>query len=995
MPGDKFPLFYQIEVDNKGLIQTLNWQINYTVFNSGPAVLGVTPQIQLLVGGDAVGSAVDGDPLDVPAGQGGFGTASGQTSGSATLTKPCSDLDTFSLQLTLEGIKDSCPRLCDLNIDCPDPACYCLYDNLDVNRESAASPKVNSVQGTSAIKLDDTFPIRICESDFASGFSKITLGITSEVMVDTCPFKVSNIARLAVSETEDCLNEFEACALVGQSTAASFEPLCKTPTITGTLTQTCISSICTCKKSIVNPYCGAQDCVSLINTVNKLTDQDAAFSLGGAAAPGVPIDGVTPYINIKVSSQPYVQNEGSNGFAGWCFDIPDHISPDQPYTGTALYLSDPTATGVALEAYYKNPNCNRGDYPTLYVNNLIGILQIFNNAATYENVGYTWQDIQTAIWNLLYGNITSSVGPVPPIPGILPHTDANVVKIINDAIAAQERYNSAVTDDAAAVCAALQPNNGIAGVVLVNDQPCVQIVGFQYSICSLSGVCVPSRTTVDLSPGLPGGELGPVATIGGIEFSGFSLPTTTPGPGTPANLYQKYNAGNPVETGLGLATDGDHEINNKEFVTIKLSSILAAAMSGSKLFITIGSAQNKEGTRFYYHNSAHGSPTDLSKYNTAGSYVNQGDLFTAEFTYAQWSTWDYLAVNAYTNSSNVPNPNILLVSIAYDTCDIIIPTGSIDYSVDFDVDQECTTCLVFNISEYCEGSHNFKYAVTDCDGGLIIAATPFDPSLEVKVCTGLDGIECVKVIVTFTSPAGTPLTFTQTVNLGTPVQSPVFVSDCIDIECAGGCEDCFDGPLLYITLKDQSCSPADQAVINNLLDELFPNRAAGFTINQINAICNSIQVTPDELASLDRCGLNFNLSLPTGDECCGLSLKFTNTVTVTVGDVNTTSSQSLNSVSNVVVVPGCVPEARPLSGKNKPKNNKEVKKNKMPSKAAKNTVSTGKSANSLPSKAVNNTKEIAGKSLGNNQKMSPSIVASKEVGKVIKPVVSKSVNRKY
>ena len=82
------------------------------------------------------------------------------------------------------------------------------------------------------------------------------------------------------------------------------------------------------------------------------------------------------------------------------------------------------------------------------------ILYIFNTATIYENTnGYTFGDIQTAIWTLLYAQITPSSYPYPGSlytysDGALytdptaPYVAANAYAIINDAILHTQNTNA-------------------------------------------------------------------------------------------------------------------------------------------------------------------------------------------------------------------------------------------------------------------------------------------------------------------------------------------------------------------------------------------------------------------------------------------------------------------------------------------------------------------------------------------------------------------------
>jgi len=196
---------------------------------------------------------------------------------------------------------------------------------------------------------------------------------------------------------------------------------------------------------------------------NTLTEYTTTF-------PGVNSISKSPniesYLNLTIltPTSPLVTPMNPTGlYSCWCFDIKDDVFQGQNYTANSISMLDPDALMLFSNLY--------NSYPTTYPLNTylqIGfnaILWIFNMAYQYETVNnYSYGDIQTAIWNLLFTNINAPPGPsyIPIITdGSVPYNAVNVAAILDDALRNINNYPNMIT----MVC---KTNKIIGNIMLLN-----------------------------------------------------------------------------------------------------------------------------------------------------------------------------------------------------------------------------------------------------------------------------------------------------------------------------------------------------------------------------------------------------------------------------------------------------------------------------------------------------------------------------------------------
>ena len=109
------------------------------------------------------------------------------------------------------------------------------------------------------------------------------------------------------------------------------------------------------------------------------------------------------------------------------------------------------------------------------------------------------------------------------------------------------------------------------------------------SLLTASAVAAP--IVFDFSPAPPPGAFGTsqVFTSGAYSLTAYGFITAT---GAATNLYHKYTVGDPAETGLGIAADGDHEIPPQYFVQLDVQNLIDAGFS--TLTFKLGSLQAGE-----------------------------------------------------------------------------------------------------------------------------------------------------------------------------------------------------------------------------------------------------------------------------------------------------------------------------------------------------------------------------------------------------------------
>ena len=399
-------------------------------------------------------------------------SAPGQICGCAQLSEAEANYDNLSLVFTIKGYQNICPVICPLTIVCDDKDdCYCLYS-------SGVAPTSAKIDGISKIPVP-TFPIKICPESLNKGTNDINFLFTYK-LPKTCPIEFNNTFSLTKTNSDgNCPTTIPStCDIVSRS-CVNYSATCETPVLSCEVTKTCELNICPCKTSSISRPCESLSCEEkfelldeLFPATNPLTN-DVTFNITSPFGPGLSINGVIPYVNIDVTTNSPLLGS----YAGWCLAYADKINVGPSYNAYPVNLSAPGA-GTAILNYYNN-SCDNTNRPAIYVDNLIGILQIFNNAATYEAVnGYIWSDIQVAIWTILFNANPQSSYNI--ISDGLSYTQSNVEAIINDALDAQERY-----DTGNDICVALVPNNNVGGIILINKTPCVQIMALQFPICSL------------------------------------------------------------------------------------------------------------------------------------------------------------------------------------------------------------------------------------------------------------------------------------------------------------------------------------------------------------------------------------------------------------------------------------------------------------------------------------------------------------------------------
>ena len=148
---------------------------------------------------------------------------------------------------------------------------------------------------------------------------------------------------------------------------------------------------------------------------------------------------ITSYVNGFITSETatdykLITTNNPNGmYSVWSMDTHDTINTGQLYIAEIISLFDSNIVSTYREAF----SCDRSR--TLYTTYLIAIVQILNEAQNYEAIGYTSNDIQVAIWSLLFN---AHPATDTPFSNSLSYNSSNVTTIINNAIAAQTAYHS-------------------------------------------------------------------------------------------------------------------------------------------------------------------------------------------------------------------------------------------------------------------------------------------------------------------------------------------------------------------------------------------------------------------------------------------------------------------------------------------------------------------------------------------------------------------------
>ena len=121
------------------------------------------------------------------------------------------------------------------------------------------------------------------------------------------------------------------------------------------------------------------------------------------------------------------------------------------------------------------------------------------------------------------------------------------------------------------------------------------------------------------------------------------------------NLYNKFSGVGSSETGLGLASKSDFEIDNNSFIQLDIQNLLNAHLNN--LTMTISSIQNTEGFSLWGSNALGTPGTFLTQYTNSGNPSSVDNILVPDF-----GTYRYYSVSA--SSGNVLIANGLTGSSA-------------------------------------------------------------------------------------------------------------------------------------------------------------------------------------------------------------------------------------------------------------------------------------------------------------------------------------------
>ena len=246
---------------------------------------------------------------------------------------------------------------------------------------------------------------------------------------------------------------------------------------------------------IFNPNClgfqaGSQALLGDLSTLKSTgsTNEIIAFDI---TYPGIQQLGKSPDINSYFNVDTVYSSPTGipNGvYSTWCMDVVNEIG-DGYYIYNAYSILDPSllSSSPTVNPYLAlYESCNSaGD---VYVNNFPAILYLINKSSTYESTdGYSMGDLQTAIWTLLYNNITISDIPYDgPLTNNIsaPYTPANVYAIINDSVSA----TYAIANPNLIPCMFPNPQMGLV-ILPTAANPCTQFLLLQVQLNQLSLKC--------------------------------------------------------------------------------------------------------------------------------------------------------------------------------------------------------------------------------------------------------------------------------------------------------------------------------------------------------------------------------------------------------------------------------------------------------------------------------------------------------------------------
>ena len=254
--------------------------------------------------------------------------------------------------------------------------------------------------------------------------------------------------------------------------------------------EECRKSNCNkCKKCLRGPIGpqgpqGEKDvcyCIDKINCFNEKFSSDKSNVLNLTNVfPGIP-DGKNPnissYVNILVDN---ILPVGT--YNGWS------LSPSLslPSEGTyKVYSILDLGAGNLLNSFL---SICESDLGVPHPENLCAILYIVNKAQYYEEtLGYSSNDIQSAIWTLMFNQLILPFDPTNIIPSA-PSNEINVIDIITDAANSLDE----VTDCKKVICKFKDPQ--VALILLPPN--CSQALLLQIPLCKLSLNCLNKLSSV-------------------------------------------------------------------------------------------------------------------------------------------------------------------------------------------------------------------------------------------------------------------------------------------------------------------------------------------------------------------------------------------------------------------------------------------------------------------------------------------------------------------
>lgn len=157
-------------------------------------------------------------------------------------------------------------------------------------------------------------------------------------------------------------------------------------------------------------------------------------------------------------------------------------------------------------------------------------------------------------------------------------------------------------------------------------------------VCLLAAAPVFADSTTDFTFTGNLGDIGQSAS-----FTAGSLSLTATGysaPGMTADMWEK-NLG-PIETGIGLASEIDHEISGTRFIQLNLTKILAA--NPYSVVLVIDSIEAGEAYNVWGSNAAGTLGTSLASHQTSHT-----------FTIPNLGSFDYISITAPSDTSVFSN----------------------------------------------------------------------------------------------------------------------------------------------------------------------------------------------------------------------------------------------------------------------------------------------------------------------------------------------------